>query len=55
MSGNRFRRLRLDLRTAYPGILGKPQPIPVVYNGIPVIYNGQPVVYTPPPPEGLPE
>ncbi len=36
---SRWRRLRLDIRTAYPGILGIQQVMLVQYNGDLVTYN----------------
>lgn len=42
---SRLRRLRLDVRTAYPGILGINTPaLLVVYQGQYVQYNSQQVV-----------
>lgn len=35
-----IRRLKLDVRTAYPGVLGIPQLMLVQYNGELVTYNG---------------
>lgn len=38
---SRIRRLRLDVRTAYPGILGIPQPVLIVqFQGQIVQFNG---------------
>lgn len=43
------RRIRsLDVRYAYPGVLGVPQPVPVTYLGINVTYNGEIVTYNDP-------